>query len=83
MESQLIDGLWVTIIRLINKIGAIIFEMLTGLPPFYTTNREELFSLIKFGTLAYPPYLSPAARNLLEGLFHKNPEKRFGAEGAK
>lgn len=56
--------------------------MLTGLPPFYTTNRQELFELIKFGTLAYPLYLSPAARNLLEGLFHKNPDKRFGAEGA-
>ena len=56
--------------------------MLTGLPPFYTTNRIELFELIKYGTMTYPPYLSPAARNLLEGLFHKNPDKRFGAKGA-
>ena len=32
--------------------------------------------------MIYPVYLSPAAKNLLEGLFHKNPEKRFGAKGA-
>lgn len=66
-------------------LGAIIYEMLTGLPPFYTTNREELFERIKFGSLKFPATLSPAAKNLLEGLFQKNPEKRLGSgpEGAK
>eukprot|EP01016_Furgasonia_blochmanni_P023787 TRINITY_DN2562_c0_g1_i2.p1 TRINITY_DN2562_c0_g1~~TRINITY_DN2562_c0_g1_i2.p1 ORF type:complete len:438 (-),score=141.84 TRINITY_DN2562_c0_g1_i2:293-1522(-) len=59
-------------------LGAIIFEMLTGLPPFYTTDRNELFERIKFGTLRYPKHLSPAARNLLEGLFIKEPNKRLG-----
>jgi len=29
--------------------GSIMFEMLTGLPPFYTSDREELFDRIKFG----------------------------------
>jgi serine/threonine protein kinase len=52
--------------------------MLTGLPPFYTTDREQLFQKIKFGTLKYPPYLSNNAKNLLEGLFRKDPEKRLG-----
>lgn len=28
-------------------LGAIIFEMLTGLPPFYSENRDELFERIK------------------------------------
>lgn len=53
--------------------------MLTGLPPFYTTNREELFEKIKFGSLKLPSSLSAAAKNLLEGLFQKNPEKRLGS----
>ena len=52
--------------------------MLTGLPPFYTPNREELFEKIKYYTLKYPPYLSPNVRNLLEGLFKKEPDKRLG-----
>jgi serine/threonine protein kinase len=59
-------------------LGAILFEMLTGLPPFYTPNREELFEKIKYYTLKYPAYLSPNARSLLEGLFKKEPNKRLG-----
>ena len=52
--------------------------MLTGLPPFYTPNREELFERIRFYVLKYPPYLSPEAKSLLEGLFIKDPNQRLG-----
>jgi len=38
--------------------GSILYEMLTGLPPFYTTDREELFDRIKFGTIKYPQHFS-------------------------
>jgi serine/threonine protein kinase len=59
--------------------------MLTGLPPFYTPNREELFERIKFGTLKYPPHLTADAKSLLDGLFKKDPSKRLGGgeEGAR
>eukprot|EP01016_Furgasonia_blochmanni_P007664 TRINITY_DN1306_c0_g4_i1.p1 TRINITY_DN1306_c0_g4~~TRINITY_DN1306_c0_g4_i1.p1 ORF type:complete len:297 (+),score=57.83 TRINITY_DN1306_c0_g4_i1:183-1073(+) len=59
-------------------LGAILYEMLTGLPPFYTSSREELFERIKFGALKYPSYLSPEVRDLMEGLFRKDPERRLG-----
>ena len=29
-------------------LGSLIYEMLTGLPPFYTQDREKLFEAIKF-----------------------------------
>ena len=54
------------------------YEMLTGLPPFYCPNRSELFDKIKFGNVKYPNNLSPTVRSLLEGLFIKDPERRFG-----
>jgi hypothetical protein len=29
--------------------------MLTGFPPFSTENRNELFDLIRYGVIEYPP----------------------------
>eukprot|EP00820_Chromera_velia_P028903 Cvel_11978.t1-p1 / transcript=Cvel_11978.t1 / gene=Cvel_11978 / organism=Chromera_velia_CCMP2878 / gene_product=RAC-beta serine/threonine-protein kinase A, putative / transcript_product=RAC-beta serine/threonine-protein kinase A, putative / location=Cvel_scaffold768:16140-17414(-) / protein_length=425 / sequence_SO=supercontig / SO=protein_coding / is_pseudo=false len=60
------------------SLGALIYEMLTGLPPFYTRDREKLFENIRHGELKYPPFVSPVAKSLLQGLFHRDPAKRLG-----
>jgi len=60
------------------SLGALIYEMLTGLPPFYTKDRAKLFERIKRGELTYPSYVSPEARSLLQGLIHKDPNNRLG-----
>jgi len=36
-----------------------------------------LFEKIKYGTVTYPKYLSNTIKSLLDGLFIKDPEKRF------
>ena len=59
-------------------MGAIIYEMLTGLPPFYTKDREKLFYSIKFAELKYPPFISTVCKDLLMKLFNKDPSKRLG-----
>ena len=59
-------------------LGAFIYEMLTGLPPFYSADREELFFNIKNKALAYPNYMSPCVKDLLERLLQKDPVKRIG-----
>lgn len=61
--------------------GSIIYEMLIGIPPFYTNNRQELFERIKFASPKYPPNLSKRSRDLLEALLKKDPAKRQGTAG--
>jgi|JI6StandDraft_1071083.scaffolds.fasta_scaffold02542_14 serine/threonine protein kinase len=58
------------------------FELLTGLPPFYSENRDGQFDKIKFSQPNYPQYISAKLKSLLEGLFDKRQHFRLGYEGA-
>jgi len=51
----------------------------------YCDNREELFEKIKLGLIKFPSNFSPSLKDLLQGLFQKDPQQRLGggAEGAK
>ena len=59
------------------SLGAILFEMLTGLPPFYSTDRDAMYRDIVEAELHYPPYLSRAAVDLLEKLLCKDQSQRL------
>mmetsp|Transcript_15409 Transcript_15409/g.22369 ORF Transcript_15409/g.22369 Transcript_15409/m.22369 type:complete len:344 (+) Transcript_15409:37-1068(+) len=60
-------------------LAALIYEMLTGLPPFYTRDREKLFQSIIHGEANYPSYLSEQVKDLLSKLFAKDPASRLGS----
>jgi serine/threonine protein kinase len=52
--------------------------MLTGRPPFYSANKNEIIKNITTRTVPLPESLSPEAKSLLRGLFKINPTKRLG-----
>lgn len=60
-------------------LGNIIYEMLVGIPPFYTDNRAELFQKIKNYEPSYPSYLSDSTKKFIQGLLIKDPDQRLGS----
>lgn len=61
------------------SFGCFLYEMLSGLPPFYTQTREELFEKIKFDPPKLPSKLSTSAKDLINALLNKDPEQRLGS----
>ncbi|XP_007556250.1 serine/threonine-protein kinase Sgk2b isoform X4 [Poecilia formosa] len=59
-------------------LGAVLFEMLSGLPPFYSRSRLEMLENILYSPLQLPSGLSESAHSLLKGLLERNVSKRLG-----
>jgi serine/threonine protein kinase len=60
------------------SLGTLLFEMLSGLPPFYDSNLHVMYEKIVRGKLHMPAYLSPSCQNLLYGLLERDPKRRLG-----
>ena len=62
------------------SLGALVYEMIIGLPPHYSTNREEMYRRILMDPLIIPSALSAPLRDLLSELLRKNPARRLGSK---
>ncbi|KAG2647578.1 serine/threonine-protein kinase AtPK2/AtPK19-like [Panicum virgatum] len=60
------------------SVGILLFEMLTGKPPF-VGNRDKVQQKIVKEKLKLPSFLSSEAHSLLKGLLHKEPNNRLGS----
>ncbi|XP_026047869.1 ribosomal protein S6 kinase beta-1 isoform X1 [Astatotilapia calliptera] len=61
------------------SLGALMYDMLTGAPPFTGENRKKTIDKILKCKLSLPPYLTHEARDLLKKLLKRNASSRLGA----
>ncbi|XP_039054454.1 serine/threonine-protein kinase AtPK2/AtPK19-like isoform X2 [Hibiscus syriacus] len=61
------------------SIGILLYEMLTGQPPFTHANRQKLQQRIIQEKLKLPPFLTTEAHSLLKGMLQKEPSRRLGS----
>lgn len=59
----------------------VMYEMLTGLPPWYTTDKEKLFDRLRNAPLKFPYYVTRPAAMLITALLNRDPLARLGAGG--
>jgi serine/threonine protein kinase len=64
-------------------LGMIVYEMMTGLPPWYTTDRSQLFRRLKSAPLDIPSYFSESSADCVAALLERNPRRRLGVTGIR
>jgi len=65
------------------SLGTLIYEMLTGLPPFYSKHINVMYQKILNAQLTFPSFISDSAKSLLEGLLTREVDKRLGGDDVR
>ncbi|KAH8556170.1 kinase-like domain-containing protein [Umbelopsis sp. PMI_123] len=60
------------------SLGVLMYDMLTGSPPFGGNNRKKTMENILKKKLNLPYYMTPDAKDILNRLLRKNPNVRLG-----
>lgn len=63
------------------SLGTLIYEMISGLPPFYDKNRQRMYKKILEAELVQPSCMSDAAFGIVKKFLDRNPTTRLGVNG--
>lgn len=63
-------------------LGVLLYEMLTGLPPYYDNDVPKMYKKILQDPLRFPDGFDEDAKDLLVKLLNRDPAKRLGANGS-
>ena len=58
--------------------GIFVYEMVVGIPPFYSKNKQVMYRKILMDDPMFPNSSSREFRHLIEGCCQKKPNRRFG-----
>ncbi|OHS99694.1 AGC family protein kinase [Tritrichomonas foetus] len=61
------------------SFGVILYEMLSGMPPFFDSNPKKMYMGILFEPIQFPNYFSRRAIDLVMKLMDRDPKRRLGA----
>lgn len=64
-------------------LGVLLYEMLTGLPPYYDEDVPKMYKKILQEPLRFPDGFDRDAKDLLIGLLSRDPKRRLGYNGAE
>jgi len=59
------------------SFGTLMFEMLTGLPPYYSQDVQQMYFKIMNAKLEFPDNLDESTQSILRGLLERDPNKRL------
>ncbi|GFH50253.1 kinase-like protein [Chaetoceros tenuissimus] len=64
-------------------LGMMTYEMMTGLPPWYTTDRNLLYQRLRSAPLQIPNSFSPQISSCIISLLQRDPRRRLGVRGPR
>lgn len=62
------------------SLGILVYEMLVGLPPFYSENPQLAYEKLLTKPIEFPDHVSKLARYVVVRLLHVDPKLRLGAQ---
>ncbi|KAG2180253.1 hypothetical protein INT43_004042 [Umbelopsis isabellina] len=61
------------------SLGTLLYEMITGIPPFWAENHADMYNRVLDDELEFPPNFDTVTADFISGLLHRVPQDRLGA----